>query len=108
MNTSVSMGESGTIPASSSSVSSLARTARSRPCSAHHSSPLREWICICVEACFGMSMPETAFRSPRSCMSTASASMSLRNLTNETASSISLFSIDVFTATCTLTWRSWA
>ncbi len=108
MNTSVSMGEAGTMSESSSRVSSLARTARSRPFSAHHSNPLREWICICVEACLGMSIFDTDFRRPRSWMRTASAPMSFRNLTKATASSSSEFNMDVFTVTCTLTPRSWA
>ena len=53
-------------------------------------------------------MPCTALRRPRSCISTASASMSLRNLTNDTASDISWFLSDVLTVTWTLTPWSWA
>ena len=108
MNTSVSMGESGTMEDSSSSVSSLASTARSNPFSAHHFNPFGEWICICVDACLGMSIPETDLRSPRSWIRTASASMSFRYLTKATASSSSLLRIDVLTVTCTLTPWSWA
>ena len=103
MNTSVSIGESGTMALSSSRVSSLARTALSRPFSAHHLRPSSEWICIWVEACLGMSTLLRFFRRPRSCTMMASASMSLRNLTKATASSISLFLTRVLTVTWTLT-----
>ena len=108
MNTSVSMGDSGTILESSSRVSSLASTARSKPFSAHHSSPSREWMPIWVEACLAMSMPSMHLMSPRSCTRTASAPMSLRNLTNVTASDISEFLREVLTVTWTLTPWSWA
>lgn len=99
MKTSVSMGDSGTILESSSNVSSLAITALLMPFSAHHSRPSSEWICIWVDACLGMSILEICLSRPRSCIRTASAPMSFRNLTNVTASAISEFLMSVFTVT---------
>ena len=84
---------------SSSNVSSRFRTARDIPFLAHHSSPSREHIPIWVDACFFISTECRDFRRPRSCTRTASAPMSARKRTNETASSISESLMRVFTVT---------
>ena len=60
-----------------------------------------------VEACFLISTECSDFNSPRSCMRTASAWMSLRNLTKDTASAISESLMSVFTVTWTFTPWSW-